>query len=154
MALIKCTECGKEISNKAITCPNCGAKVIVSQTKKDETEKMDSDSKKALYAVIGIIILLLSLGMILNNVSNNTTTTTTAYNSTLKSTSTKSETKVYNLGTTARVGDWEITVVNAEDKKTLKDSFGTKTTENNYIVVKLKIKNMYNESRSLLTYST
>lgn len=27
MALIKCKECGKEISNKAKTCPHCGAKV-------------------------------------------------------------------------------------------------------------------------------
>lgn len=26
MPLIKCTECGKEISNKAKTCPHCGAK--------------------------------------------------------------------------------------------------------------------------------
>ena len=24
MALIKCPECGKEISDKAISCPNCG----------------------------------------------------------------------------------------------------------------------------------
>ena len=24
MALIKCSECGKEISNKANICPNCG----------------------------------------------------------------------------------------------------------------------------------
>lgn len=24
MALIKCPECGKEISDKAIACPNCG----------------------------------------------------------------------------------------------------------------------------------
>ncbi len=27
MALIKCTECGKEISDKAATCPNCGCPV-------------------------------------------------------------------------------------------------------------------------------
>ncbi len=27
MALVKCKECGSEISNKAKTCPNCGAKV-------------------------------------------------------------------------------------------------------------------------------
>lgn len=25
MALIKCSECGKEISDKAYTCPHCGA---------------------------------------------------------------------------------------------------------------------------------
>lgn len=27
MALIKCPECGKEISDKAVSCPNCGAVV-------------------------------------------------------------------------------------------------------------------------------
>jgi len=27
MSLVKCKECGKEVSNKAKTCPNCGAKV-------------------------------------------------------------------------------------------------------------------------------
>jgi hypothetical protein len=27
MALIKCAECGKEISDKAVACPNCGAPV-------------------------------------------------------------------------------------------------------------------------------
>lgn len=27
MALINCKECGKEISDKAITCPNCGCPV-------------------------------------------------------------------------------------------------------------------------------
>lgn len=28
MALIKCDECGKEISNKAPSCPNCGNPVL------------------------------------------------------------------------------------------------------------------------------
>ena len=27
MALIKCPECGKEISNKAIACPSCGCPI-------------------------------------------------------------------------------------------------------------------------------
>lgn len=27
MALVKCKECGKEVSNKAKTCPGCGAKI-------------------------------------------------------------------------------------------------------------------------------
>lgn len=27
MALINCKECGKEVSDKAISCPNCGAQV-------------------------------------------------------------------------------------------------------------------------------
>lgn len=31
MALIKCPECGKEISDKATACPNCGCPVIPSK---------------------------------------------------------------------------------------------------------------------------
>ena len=31
MALIKCTECGHEVSDKAQTCPNCGAPVGLAQ---------------------------------------------------------------------------------------------------------------------------
>lgn len=31
MALLKCTECGKEVSSKASTCPNCGAPVKASK---------------------------------------------------------------------------------------------------------------------------
>ncbi len=34
MALVKCKECGKEISNQAATCPNCGAKTETSIKKK------------------------------------------------------------------------------------------------------------------------
>lgn len=33
MALIKCNECGKEISDKAKTCPNCGCPVNKNQSK-------------------------------------------------------------------------------------------------------------------------
>lgn len=32
MALIKCTECGKEISDSAVSCPNCGCKTSHGQT--------------------------------------------------------------------------------------------------------------------------
>jgi predicted amidophosphoribosyltransferase len=35
MALIPCKECGKEISVKAITCPNCGAPVPYEEGKTD-----------------------------------------------------------------------------------------------------------------------
>lgn len=32
MALIKCTECGKEVSDKAAACPNCGAPIASMRT--------------------------------------------------------------------------------------------------------------------------
>ena len=38
MALIKCKECGKEVSDKAETCPNCGCKI---EKKKIEAPLME-----------------------------------------------------------------------------------------------------------------
>ena len=45
MALIKCSECGKEISNTAKSCPNCGFTI--------------KKSKAWLYIVGGLFVLLL-----------------------------------------------------------------------------------------------
>ena len=33
MALIKCTECGKMISSRALKCPDCGCPVVVEKPK-------------------------------------------------------------------------------------------------------------------------
>lgn len=43
MALIKCPECGKEISDNAQFCPNCGCPI---QSKKKEQEKMVPETGK------------------------------------------------------------------------------------------------------------
>lgn len=59
MALIKCKECGKEISNKAKSCPNCGL-VIKKQTSNFH------------YYVIGFLVLFL-IYMISSLVSNDST---------------------------------------------------------------------------------
>lgn len=56
MALIKCKECGKDISDTAKICINCGAK----------TEKAKLVNKKIkLYGIISIIIILIVCGIIL-----------------------------------------------------------------------------------------
>ena len=36
MALISCKECGKDISDKALTCPHCGAPTKYAQQKEDD----------------------------------------------------------------------------------------------------------------------
>ena len=46
MAMIKCTECGKEYSDKASACPNCGCPVSYSakeNTNDNQFEEWDSD---------------------------------------------------------------------------------------------------------------
>lgn len=59
MALINCPECGKEISDKAASCPNCGCPIA-----NDQQENFDSDGKNDMY--LGIISVILSIiGMII-----------------------------------------------------------------------------------------
>lgn len=41
MALIKCTECGKEVSDKAATCPNCGAPISAPAPGEAERQKVE-----------------------------------------------------------------------------------------------------------------
>lgn len=63
MALIKCDECGKEISDKAKACPNCGCPIdekneVTTELKKDSVaserknrrEKRDKKEKKHIFA--------------------------------------------------------------------------------------------------------
>lgn len=66
MALIKCTECGHEVSDKAQTCPNCGAPVSLAQPSNQQLNNTysniyteGSSSKKWLYLVVGILAVSL-----------------------------------------------------------------------------------------------
>ena len=60
MALIKCPECGKEISDKANACPNCGCPLgktdseVITQTK--HTKK-----SKWIFVIIGLIIVVVAI---------------------------------------------------------------------------------------------
>ena len=46
MALIKCYECSKEISDKAISCPNCGAPTNLDSDKKNQQLKKGGFSQE------------------------------------------------------------------------------------------------------------
>ena len=74
MALIKCEECGKEISDKADKCPNCGAPNVIKkaeqekeklQKEKDIEQKKKEDEKNGLRIAIGMIILFIILGIVI-----------------------------------------------------------------------------------------
>ena len=64
MALIKCNECGKEISDTLNTCPNCGIEI---KTKKNIVK--DNNNKRFDILEIGIIIALslFTLSMLIIN---------------------------------------------------------------------------------------
>lgn len=54
MALIKCAECGKEISDKAKTCPNCGFEV-----NKEKSKETPIKEKKKIKTIIMFMIVLI-----------------------------------------------------------------------------------------------
>lgn len=60
MALIKCKECGSEVSDSAKTCPKCGAPV--------------PKGTSLLTVIVGFILVMFFIGMISNNMSSNSET--------------------------------------------------------------------------------
>lgn len=68
MAMINCPECGKEISDKAATCPNCGAPVerckapeIEVQSSKNLSERYRKRDEKSKASKLSIVSLVLSI---------------------------------------------------------------------------------------------
>jgi DNA-directed RNA polymerase subunit RPC12/RpoP len=59
MALIKCNECGKQVSSNAINCPNCGNLIQVQVKLQNEKEK-GSTKVLAIIIVVGVILYILS----------------------------------------------------------------------------------------------
>lgn len=49
MAIIKCPECGKEISDKATSCPNCGFPLIKGQPEKEKSKEYTVEINDSMY---------------------------------------------------------------------------------------------------------
>lgn len=136
MSIIKCKECGADISSEATTCPKCGKK----------------NKRPTLFIVIGIILLIWGFsswirGLTGIHVSKEQTTQSSSNNVIVQ----KKASKTYEVGKTVNVDAWQITVLGSEDRKTIENGWQQKSAENNYIIVKLKIKNISNNPVSLLT---
>ena len=68
MAMIKCKECGKKISDKAKSCPHCGYSYV------DDDDIVNEFSKKNITKIcyiIGIIISIFVIGKLIYKSSNN-----------------------------------------------------------------------------------
>ena len=55
MALIKCKECGKKISDKAINCPNCGAPI----NKNEFSQELSVAKRVAIFVIVILVIFLI-----------------------------------------------------------------------------------------------
>lgn len=75
MALIKCPECGKEISDKASSCPNCGCPIEIQKTEvsgniSDQliTEQPLKKSNKKIIPIAAVLIIVVIIGVVIYNV--------------------------------------------------------------------------------------
>jgi hypothetical protein len=76
MALIKCKECGKEISDTAVKCPHCGIDRVIEKTGEATIGKQHSSSKMPLVAIVGILVIgVIVLIYILKSQSTNSQST-------------------------------------------------------------------------------
>ena len=66
MSLIKCPECGKEISDKAEKCPGCGYPLIVKQSERNALSNKKDNLKlvKGLNIALGIIGIFMVFGVL------------------------------------------------------------------------------------------
>lgn len=55
MALINCPECGKEVSDNAEVCVNCGFPIV-----KNENQKK-KNNKQSIYGIIGFVVSLVGM---------------------------------------------------------------------------------------------
>lgn len=62
MALVKCSKCGHEISEKAIVCPKCGASI--QKEAKDKNESSKGGKKKSLVAVLICALVIALIGLL------------------------------------------------------------------------------------------
>lgn len=61
MSLINCPECGKEISDKATFCPNCGFPIEIGQNEEIENEECEDDEeeKETIVSIMSLITFAL-----------------------------------------------------------------------------------------------
>ena len=72
MELIKCKECGHEVSDKASVCPNCGAPLVIDETNKEEVFSEVPQKEKwwkrfftrKILLLICILIALVGIGSV------------------------------------------------------------------------------------------
>jgi hypothetical protein len=62
MAMIKCPECKKKISDTAKSCPRCGNEITEDMLRIAFDNKKRSKKKKKIAIIIGIIVILLAIG--------------------------------------------------------------------------------------------
>lgn len=66
MALIKCPECGEEVSEKALACPKCGCPInqTESEPQKVVVDNIDQANDHTSRKLLGFLILIIGIAVL------------------------------------------------------------------------------------------
>lgn len=142
MALIKCPECGKEVSSTAKSCPNCGHPIapekVVEKTVIKEKKKGSCLSK-----IVIAIIVIAALAAIASNLGNNEEPQKvgSGENSGTETPEASSETEdiSFSIGETAEQKGIQITLVSATES--MGSDFVTPDSGNVFLLLEFDIAN-------------
>ena len=109
MALTNCPECGKEISDQADKCPNCGAPT----RKKAEEKSTKKKTRGCLGTVLIVFALLILIGAFGSMLSSDDKPTKVDSGDSAEAT--EEEKTEFAVGETASLNDVEVTLVSAEE---------------------------------------
>lgn len=167
MALIKCTECGKEVSDKAATCPNCGAPISapapggMQQPKvevKVTQEKKKGSCLKTILIVFGAIFVLAFIGSMaggdddVKDVTSERTDSEEPKNETENNENVseeKAEEKktVFSVGETAEYKDVQVSLLGYQESSG--NDWGTPESGNIFVFPEIEITNNSDEEISI-----
>lgn len=138
MALTKCSECGKEVSNKAKSCPNCGAPLNSKEKKKGSLLKKVIG---VFIAIVGVLILIGSCSSG-DDVKNVTPENTDSENT--KDIDTNSnKTTAFSVGEIAEYRDVQVSVLDYEESTG--NEWGKPEDGNVFVFINIEIANNSDE---------
>ena len=163
MALINCNECGKEVSDKAITCPNCGApikkdNVYVKRPVGQITPQPKKKTNKGLIICIVIAVILI-IGLFggsnesesdKNDSNNKEIGKIQEENSNLEVEELEKEDSIElaKVGEYVEGDTWKISLLDAKEYDSIGDEFYQSTPEidgNKYLVLFFEVENVSKE---------
>lgn len=158
MALIKCTECGKEISEKATTCPNCGAPISPNGASTQHTsvkvdvhpEKKKGSCLKTILIVFAVIVILGVIGSTMggkdDEVKDVTSTSDESSDKTSEESKETSKTE-FAVGETAEYKNVQISVTDYQESNG--NDWGTPEDGNVFLFLNVEVTNNSDEEISI-----
>lgn len=152
MALIKCPECGKEVSSSASSCPNCGHPISPKETVVEKTvikEKKKGSCLSKILMVIGFFVIIGVLYAALSDDSSNKPkkVSATSSNGSVAEPETSETKDIFEIGEIAEYNDIQVFVTGFD--KTNGNDFSKPDAGKEFVYINVDIANNSNDDLAI-----